>query len=106
MNVLRAKATSLSFDAISRPENRKACRTALLWVELLFNAVLMLVDWSVGFARRSTQGGFGSCRIFFTIRFTRRLPITTHESLVTLSIILTLRATNSAKLITRERLHA
>jgi hypothetical protein len=35
MNVLRAKATSLSFDAISRPENRKACRTALLWVELL-----------------------------------------------------------------------
>jgi hypothetical protein len=80
MNVLRAKATSLSFDAISRPENRKACRTALLWVELLFNAVLMLVDWSVGFARRSTRGASGVAGFFSPSgsRGAYQSPLTNH----------------------------
>src|SRR3984893_2327385 len=29
----------------------------------------MLVDWLVSFVRRSTRRGFGSCRVFFDVRF-------------------------------------
>jgi len=53
---------------ISSSEIATVPRTVDL-VELLFSAVLMLVDWLVSFVSRSTRRGFGSCRSFFDVRF-------------------------------------